>query len=162
MIKNLITPADAKVLSGAILAELSASSMYKHLANQCQRLGLFGAAKFFLHESEDELSHYQRLADFANERGSVAAIPSIPSPSATVKSLNDALQAAYDIEVDLGAKYEKWYGQVAPTTQQFLLQYLEIQRKSIGEYADLLSRVSLCNGDECAVLLIDQEMGSNV
>ena len=47
-----------------------------------------------------------------------------------------------------------------PMAQQFLLQFLEIQRKSTGEYGDLLARLDRANGDECGILIVDQELGA--
>ena len=46
-------------------------------------------------------------------------------------------------------------------TQQFLLQFLEIQRKSIGEYGDWLSRLDRTGDDECGILIIDKELGGD-
>ena len=47
-----------------------------------------------------------------------------------------------------------------PVIQRFLMQFLEIQRKIVGEYADLIARCKLAAGDKCGLLLIDQEMGA--
>ncbi|MGZ4968050.1 MAG: ferritin-like domain-containing protein [Methylobacter sp.] len=160
MLKKLISHPVEQALQEAIQSELYASNLYKHLANQCQRLGLFGAAKYFHNESADELTHYQRISDYLNDRGSVAEVPAIEACDESVTTLGDALNAAYDAEADLGSKYEKWYKAVDPTTQQFLLQFLEIQRISIGEYGDLLSRLNLAGDDRCAILIIDAELGA--
>jgi ferritin len=46
------------------------------------------------------------------------------------------------------------------TTQQFLLQFLELQRKSVGEYGDLMSRLMIVKGDRCGLIIIDQELGN--
>ena len=44
----MIISADLKrMLDDAIHAELYASNLYKHIANQVQRLGYLGAMKFF-------------------------------------------------------------------------------------------------------------------
>jgi len=159
MLKKLISNPVEDALQQAVQAELYASNLYKHLANQCQRLGLFGAAKYFKQESAEELEHYQAIADYLNDRGAVAEVPVIEACDEAVSTLNDALEIAYNAEVDLGGKYAGWYKAVDPMTQQFLLGYLEIQRKSIGTYADWLQRLSLGGKDECAVIIIDAELG---
>jgi ferritin len=64
--------------------------------------------------------------------------------------------------VELGDKYAKWHQSLLPKdcfTAQFLLQFLEIQRLSIGEYADWLQRLMLVGDDKCGVLMIDRELG---
>jgi ferritin len=161
-VKSLLDPSTEILLEEAISQEIHASHLYKHLANQCQRLGLLGAAKYFLAESAEELTHYQKIADYVNDRGSVAFIPDIPAVTLPIKSLNDALLAAYNAEVALGQKYEQWYGMLCSsdvTTAQFLLQYLEIQRISIGDYGDLLARIDMVGADRAAILIIDSELG---
>lgn len=160
MLKKLINPTVEDFLQLAIHQELHASNLYKHLSNQCQRIGLFGAAKYFAGESAEELEHYQSIAEYLNDRGSVAELPELPAIEVKVTGLESALTIAYNAEVALGDKYVKWYQSADPMTQQFLLGFLEIQRKSIGEYADWLSRLALASDDKCAMLLIDQELGA--
>ena len=157
-VPNQLKPEVEAILADAVHAELYASHLYKHVANQMQRLGYFGAQKFFLSESADELEHYQRHVDYINDRGSVAAVPALADAVDPVESLRDALKLAYDTEFALQTNYAEWYGQVDVITQQHLLQYLEIQRKSVGEYGDLIARLDRVDGDACGVLLIDQEL----
>lgn len=159
MLTNLLSNVDESALQEAIQAELYASNLYLHLANQCQRKGLFGAAKYFRAESDDERSHYQNIADFLNDRGAVAELPEIDACTEMADGLKGAIEIAYQTEIDLGDKYERFYKAASPMTQQFLLQYLEIQRRSIGEYGDLLSRLELAGADECAILIVDSELG---
>lgn len=159
MLKNLLSHKAGVILQSAISQELYASNLYKHLSNQCQRLGYLGAANYFRKESKDELEHYQLIADYMNDLGSVAEIPDIDGCDDEIKTLYDAVERAYKTEVDLGKKYTTWHGQVDPMTGQFLLQFLETQRKSIGEYGDLLSRLQIADDNAAALLMIDQELG---
>jgi ferritin len=161
--KKLISEASEAMLNQAIASELQASHMYANLSNQCQRLGYFGAATFFQSESDDERTHYKKIAGYLNDRGSVALSPDLDANDDTVQDLEDALTVAYDAEVALGEKYIKWFTALMasdPMTGQFLLQFLEIQRSSIGEYGDLLQRYSLVSDDSCGILMIDKELGS--
>lgn len=160
-VPNLLSAAVAESLTEAIAAELFASNLYKHVANQLQRLGFFGAAKFFRGESADELEHYQRHVDFFNDRGSVAPVPAVPAISEKIGSLRDAVQTAFDTELELGRDYEGWYAAADIATQQFLLQFIEIQRKSIGEFGDLIARLDRAGDDPSAWLIIDREMGGD-
>lgn len=162
MLKSLLNHAAEQILQDAVHAELHASHLYKHLSNQCQRLGLFGAAKYFANESAEELTHYAKIAQYFNDRGGVATIPALEAIEESVADLEAALLAAYEAEVELGQNYANWYKASLsndPTTAQFLLQFLEIQRSSIGEYGDWLSRLALAGGDKAAILMIDSELG---
>lgn len=158
--KNLLTPQIEAILQKAVAAELYASHLYRHVANQAQRLGLFGAAKFFRAAAEEELAHYQRLADYFNDRGCVAKVAAVPAINEPIANLHDAIDLAYDTEVQLGADYSGWYATCGCViTQQFLLFFLEEQRKAVGEFGDWLSRIELAGDDRAAILAIDRELG---
>lgn len=159
--KMIISAECKKMLDEAIHAELYASNLYKHIANQLQRLGYFGASKFFLNESADELKHYQLHVEFLNDVGTVAKVPMIEAMNETIETFSDAIETGYETELELLNNYQGWYRDTAedPVVQQFLLQFLEIQRTSVGEYGDLLARIQLVDQDKAGMLLIDQELG---
>ena len=161
LVKNLLDKSIEANLQEAVQSELYASHLYKSLANQLQRIGYFGAQKHFLNEAADELTHYQKLADFLNDRGSVAGLPALEHITDRVVTLRDAIEIAYETELQLGNDYDRWYASASkdPTVQQFLLFYLEQQRTSVGEYGDLLARLDRAGTNEAALLLIDQELG---
>ncbi len=162
MIPTMIISANLKaVLDEAVHAELYAANLYKHIANQLQRLGYFGAQKFFLKESASELEHYQLHVDFQNDVGTVAKVPSIEAMNEPIKTFSDAIELGYETELELYENYKSWYEQASgdPVVQQFLLQFLELQRTSVGEYGDLLARIQLVDQDKAGMLLIDQELG---
>ena len=165
LIKSLLSHTTLEILQEAIHEELFASNLYKHLSNQCKRAGLSGAAKFFQGESGEELEHYQKIADYINDRGAVAEIPAIESfADKAITSLTEAINVAYDAEDSLGAKYGKWYSTIVsndPTTAQFLLEFLNIQADSIGFFYDFKSRLNIANGNEAAILMIDKELGKS-
>lgn len=158
----MLTKTMLKNLNDAIHSELFASNLYKHVANQLQRLGYFGAQKFFLSESSDELGHYQKIVDYINDRGLVASVPQIEAMDEKITSLRDALTVGFETEKALGEDYAEWYKAAFAedvVTAQFLLQFIEHQRKSIGEYGDLISRLDRAGNNEAAILMIDQELG---
>ena len=162
MIPTMIISANLKaVLDEAVHAELYAANLYKHIANQLQRLGYFGAQKFFLKESASELQHYQLHVNFQNDVGTVAKVPSIEAMNEPIKTLSDAIELGYETELELYENYKNFYEQASgdPVVQQFLLQFLEFQRTSVGEYGDLLARIQLVDQDKAGMLLIDQELG---
>jgi ferritin len=159
--KMIISAECKKMLDEAVHSELYASNLYKHIANQLQRLGYFGASKFFLNESADELKHYQLHVEFQNDVGTVAKVPMIEAMNETIETFSDAIETGYETELELLNNYQDWYRDTAedPVVQQFLLQFLEIQRRSVGEYGDLLARIQLVDQDKAGMLLIDQELG---
>jgi ferritin len=158
----MLTKQIEAMINEAVQAELYASHLYRYLANQMQRLGYFGAQKFFQSEASDELEHYQKLADLLNDMGSVAKTPMLEAITDKVLTLRDAIQTAFETEMQLGSDYERWFkgASEAPMVQQALLFFLEQQRKSSGEYRDWLTRLDRAGQNESAILLIDQELGA--
>ncbi len=160
-VKSILTDTDKKIIQEAVQQELYASHLYKQVANHMQRVGFFGAQKFFAGESADELEHYEKHVQFLNDMGDVAQVPALPAISQKPSGLEEAIQLGYDTELALGQKYDAWYRTAtSEMTRQHLLQFLEIQRKSIGEYGDWLARIERAAGDECGLLIIDKELGA--
>ena len=160
-VSNLLDKPTEDMLNKAVHAELYASHLYRHVANQMQRAGFFGTQKFFAGESADELKHYQLIADYMNDRGAMAKVPALEACTDVATDIVDAIELGYETELQLMRDYEKWYRECkCVTTQQFMLQFLETQRKSVGEYGDLLSRLGLVSGDKAGMLMMDQELGN--
>jgi ferritin len=91
----------------------------------------------------------------------VAKVPLVEAMTESIKTLSDAVELGYETELELYNSYKDWYSQASsdPVVQQFLLQFLELQRTSVGEYGDLLARIQLVDQDKAGMLLIDQELG---
>lgn len=159
-IESLLKDEIKNLFTRAAESELYAHSLYQHLANECQRIGLFGAQKYFLKESEDELSHYRKLADFVNDMGDTLLVPPISAITDDVKTISDAIELAYEAELALMKQYSLFYDEAEDkyedcVTATFLIDFLQIQRKSVGEYLDLAARLNL-GGD---IYAFDKYMG---
>ena len=100
-------------------------------------------------------------AQFQNDVGTVAKVPMVEAMDESIKSFSDAIELGYETELELYNSYKGWYSDASedPVVQQFLLQFIELQRTSVGEYGDLLARIHLVDGDKAGMLLIDQELG---
>ena len=160
MVQSLLSAEIKILLEKALASELHVSNLYKHIANQLQRLGYFGAQSYFLKESADELSHYQKLSDYCNDMGWVAPVPAVPKMSDKISNILDALEISYEAELDLLNQYKKFYEEAEDKyddciTATFIIEFLQIQRKSVGEYGDLIAKLNL-NGD---IYEFDEEMG---
>jgi ferritin len=161
MVKSLLKPEIKQWFDKSIESELYASNLYKHIANNMQRLGFFGVQKYFLKESNEELEHYQKIVDFVNDMGDISTVMAVPKMTDKILSISDALGIAYETEVDLMKKYQKFYEEAEDkykdcVTATFLIEFLQIQRKSVGEYGDLISRYEKNKND---VFEFDEYMG---
>jgi ferritin len=158
-VKNLLSPSMKKGLQKAIYAELYQSNLWKHIANNLQRLGYFGGQKYFLAESAEELTHYQVFVDFINDMGDVADVPKIDAIEDEIDSMAAALQVAYDMELDVYNQYKKLYEEAEDedcAVGIFLQQFVTIQLKAVGAYGDLISRYNRCGTNESAILEFDR------
>jgi ferritin len=158
-VKNLLSPSMKKGLQKAIYAELYQSNLWKHIANNLQRLGFFGGQKYFLAESAEELTHYQIFVDFINDMGDVAEVPKIDAIEDEIDSIATALQVAYDMELDVYNQYKKLYEEADEedcAVGIFLQQFVTIQLRAVGAYGDLISRYNRCGTNEAAILEFDR------
>ena len=147
-------------LQDAVQVELQQSSLWKSFANQMQRLGYFGSQKYFLAESAEELTHYQMHVEFMNDMGDCADLPKIDAVNDKVKTIGDALEIGYEIELDVYNQYKDFYEKAASedvVVAQYLLQFLEIQRKAVGHYGDLLAKYKVAEETK-EILEFDQHI----
>jgi ferritin len=147
-------------MQDAVQVELQQSSLWKSLANQMQRLGYFGSQKYFLAESAEELTHYQMHVEFMNDMGDCADLPKIDAVNDKVKTIGDALEIGYEIELDVYNQYKDFYEKSASedvVVAQYLLQFLEIQRKAVGHYGDLLTKYKVA-AETKEILEFDQHI----
>lgn len=143
MLKSLLSEDMKDGLQDAVQVELQQSNLWKSLANQMQKLGFFGSQKYFLNESAEELTHYQMHVEFMNDMGDCAELPKIDAIKDKVKNIGEALEIGYEIELDVYNQYKDFYELASKqdvVVAQYILQFLEIQRKAVGHYGDLLAK----------------------
>lgn len=156
-IKSLLVSSDKQMVNEAGEHELYASHFYKYSASAAQREGLFGAQKFFEKEAADETEHFYKVRDFANDMGDMIATPALDEIKMKDDCLSCLLDAAYEMESDLLDFYSKVYNQAKLVALKvFAQKMVEVQTKAVGEYGDLIARLSKCN----EVLIFDQELGN--
>jgi ferritin len=162
MKKSLLKPADRKSLNEAVGHELYASNFYKYAASCSQKLGLFGAQKFFEGESADEISHYYKLRDFMNNMSDEADMPKIDEVDFKEGiDLMGILETAFDLENDLREFYNDFYFATKDASVQAEIhEFVKFQTKAVGEYGDLLARLSLVSECPGGLLIFDQELGN--
>lgn len=154
--EKLLSDSEKKELNKFVKLELTASHVYHHLATRMKTLGYFGAEKFFSAEAANEVTHFQKLIQFANNLGAELDIPSLDAATSGVKTIQEALSMAYEMESDLLTAYESSADSTSITLKvRLLLQdYVNHQVESVGEYADLLVRCNIATD----MLLFDQEL----
>ena len=153
MAKNLLLKPEVKMLLDELAGrELYASNLYRYLAAKMQGIGMFGAQSFYEKESAEELEHFNILRDYINDMGGVIDMPQVNAIADPIMSIGNALSLSQETELILLRKYVSVYETVEDemedcVTAQFLLQFIEIQRKAVGMYGDLIARHELNPSD---------------
>jgi ferritin len=146
LVKSLLSAEMKKGLQQSIYWELYQSNLWKSLANQLQRLGLFGSQKYFLAESVEELTHYQIIVEFMNDMGDCADLPKIDAIEDKVKNIGDSLEIGYETETDVYNHYKDFAKEALKedlAVYNFLQQFIDIQVKAVGAYGDLLAKYKI-------------------
>jgi ferritin len=149
-----------KGLQDAVYTELYQANLWKSLANQLQKIGYFGSQKYFLAESAEELTHYQMHVEFMNDMGDCADLPKIDAITDKVTDIGDALEIGYNTEVDVYNQYKDFYKEAEDedvSVAQYILQFIEIQRKAVGHYGDLLAKYKIAEATK-ELLEFDQHI----
>jgi len=157
--KELISKDELSSINEAGRLEKLASQTYEHFANIARMKGLFGCTKYFLSESKQEGKHFQKLASFLNDVGQIICMPSLQEMDDDFETLDEMFEHAYEMELELLEYYEGLLEDFPARFRNILLEMVEIQVKSVGEYADLIARLSLTNDD---ILIFDQELGNGL
>jgi len=159
-LKSLLSPGMKKGLQDAVYTELYQANLWKSFANQLQRIGYFGSQKYFLAESAEELTHYQMHVEFMNDMGDCADLPKIDAITDKVTDIGDALEIGYNTELDVYNQYKDFYEKAEDedvSVAQYILQFIEIQRKAVGHYGDLLAKYKIAEATK-ELLEFDQHI----
>ncbi len=79
--------------------ELGNSSQYLAIANYFSSECLFGLAKIFMKQSEEERDHALRFIKFLQDTGGKVVIPAVAAPRNEFRSAEDAARLALDFEM---------------------------------------------------------------
>lgn len=140
MRQKLLSSKVESMLNELIGEELKAMYFYMATANWCQDAGYLKAYGFFREESADEKAHSEVLQQYILDMGSVPDLMDIDEPEADFTTLTDVINAAYEIETELGKKYAKFAQELAVTdglTFTKIQEFTKIQTESIGFYGDI-------------------------
>jgi len=153
--KKLLTSQEVEMMNNLGNLEMVASHTYKHLANSMKSIGFFGAEKFFNAECLSELEHYDKLEAFMNDMNEQLEVRSLDAVDDEIGDLMQAFTHAVEMESDLLEEYEFAWEKASPKMKSFLKEMIDIQVQSVGEYGDLIARLSRTSEP----ILVDQELG---
>jgi ferritin len=132
-------------LNSTLGEEYAAHYFYRNAANWCKGVAYLKAAAFFEAEANAELEHAVKIQNYLVDWNANPVIPAVKF-SGKFDGLIDVVNKAYNMEFDLGDKYNKistaMFTAHLPTFD-FLTEFRTIQVQSIAEYSDLLNAAQL-------------------
>lgn len=139
--------------------EYLAHYFYTCASNWCEEVGYSNAGKFFSSEADNELIHAKKLQKYLLDWNIIPKIPKVETTH-EVKSLVDCVNKAYKIEYDLYQKYDeisRHISQLDLATFDFLSEFRLIQKDSVAEFANLLSKLKLIDTtDKLSLIVFEQ------
>lgn len=151
------------LLAPRLKDEFTAFYVYRAASNWLKGVGFETAAAFFAKESEDELAHAKKLESFLVDWNVNVALPLISAPPVTFQGLQDVIERAYRMEVELYDQYQKTAAAFLAAsdfaTLEFLSFFLEQQRMSVAEYSDMLNLLQgVDTTDKFKMVLLQEEL----
>ena len=123
---------------------------------------LDGFASFFLNESQSEMTHAQKFADYLIARGQNVKLKALAEPMQQWDSIENLVSYSFNMEADLTSSLQQLYSvseRISDTrTNVFLDPIVEAQIISEDEFAHLLGKVRFSNNQPSALLLIDSDL----
>ena len=127
-----------------------------------QERDLDGFASYFLNESQGEMEHAHKFANYLIARGQNVKLKNLPEPLQEWESIEDLVSYSFNMEADLTSSLQQLYSiseRISDTrTNVFLDPIIEAQTKSEDEFAHILGKVKFANNDPSALLLINSEL----
>jgi len=127
-----------------------------------QERNLNGFAYHFLRESNGEMEHAQKFADYLIARGQTVKLNDIPAPVQNWDSIEDLISYSFNMEADLTSSLQQLYSIAERNsdtrTSVFLDPIVDAQTKSEDEFANLLGKVKFASNQPSAILLIDSDL----
>ena len=127
-----------------------------------QERDLDGFASYFLSESQGEMEHAYKFADYFIARGQTVKLEELPAPIQTWDSIEELISFSFNMEADLTSSLQQLYSiseRISDTrTSVFLDPIIEAQTKSEDEFAHILGKVKFAANQPSAILLIDSDL----
>lgn len=142
MKKAILSTSDQDLIESLASEELYANRHYMYAAACSQAQQLKGFQKFYESEATDELEHWQGWRDIANDYGFEIEMPATKGVDFKDDTPLAVATLSYKLELGLMEKYEKAHGEAESVSLKVDIQkYIKIQRRSVGQFADLLAEI---------------------
>ena len=158
-------PMDASLLDNFyehLTMERYANVQYFSIYLWFKEKDLDGFATYFLSESQGEMEHAYKFANYFIARGQTVKLNELPAPFQNWDSIEDLISYSFNMEADLTSSLQQLYSiseRISDTrTNVFLDPIIDAQTKSEDELAHILGKVKFASNQPSAILLIDSDL----
>lgn len=152
----------ASALNEQIELEAQSSHTYLAMAVWAETNGYDGTASFLYEHADEERIHMLKLMRFVNERGGVAAVPSLSAPELKYSGLEVIFRTILNHETHVTASINAVVGQCLSlkdyTTHNFMQWYVAEQIEEEAMARKILDKLALVGGDQGALYLFDRDI----
>lgn len=153
-------------LNGQIQKELQSAYIYFAMAGYFESIGLKGFANWMTVQTQEELSHAQRLCNYVNDRGGRTAMLPIEAPQNEWDSPLAAVQNVYEHECYISESIGECITLAIEENDHMtnsLLQWFVVEQIEEEASADeLVQKLKLAGNDSSVLFMMDAELGSRV
>ena len=139
--------------------EMEQVGFYKQLSALASNMGFNKAAAYFLAESQEEATHFDKWLDYVTGRGNEFNVPAMVAPTTPSASLIDLVNHAIEKETAVSKEYNKGALEVMvkdQLTYQLMLEFLRIQSDAIKTYSDMVATLEGLEDDKSGQLIAEQ------
>jgi ferritin len=139
--------------------EMEQVGFYKQLSALANNLGFNKAAAYFLIESQEEATHFDKWSSYITGRGNEFKVPAMIETNAQSASLIDLVNYAFKKEVMVSKEYNNAALQIMvedQLTYQEIIDFLKIQNDAIKTYSDMLMTLEGLEEDKAGQLIAEQ------
>lgn len=154
----------SKELKLQINREFLSAYQYFGMATWCALNGFAGSAHWFQLQAKEELEHGFKIYNYLLERDVAPELFPIEAPTINYKTLTDVFKHSLDqektIEAHLNGASVLAMEEKDHVTMKFLGWFLEEQIEEISSVQDILEKLNLAEGNNAALIMIDQQLAS--
>lgn len=157
---KLISDTIEERLQFLVGVEYNASHIYKYFEQECDKMGLKGAEKWYKEQYKEEEEHMQKVVDYIQDRNCNCYSPSLPSLKEKITSFKQVLDKTYEQEV----KVEKAWKDFAILCQKeqdytsfnLAMSFLGEQVDEIATVVDFIAEYDTLTKSGCESLAISR------
>ena len=160
----MLTPVLTTAINKQINAELFSAYLYLAMSSWCEHKNLPGFAKWLKVQSQEELTHGVRLAEFLHNRGAVVTFATIEAPPADYKSplalFEQVLKHEQKVTASIFALNELAAKEKSYATQAQLLWFVNEQVEEEKNASQIAAQAKMAGDNPAALFLLDRELGA--